>query len=79
VEPKIISVNIAMEMYQKYYEDTASTSPKTYFEKINALEYFKAVVGSLQALNHLKRVILIGLFINIFKINQRLIYLNIKV
>ena len=54
-EPKIISVNTAMEMYQKYYEDTASTSSKTYFEKINALEYFKAVVGSYTSIKSLKK------------------------
>mgnify|MGYP003455370381 FL=1 len=54
-EPKIISVNTAIEMYQKYYEDTASTSSKTYFEKINALEYFKAVVGSHTSVKSLKK------------------------
>lgn len=54
-EPKIISVNTAIEMYQKYYEDTASTSSKTYFEKINALEYFKAVVGSNTSVKALKK------------------------
>ena len=54
-EPKIISVNTAIEMYQKYYEDTASTSSKTYFEKINALEYFKAVVGSYTSVKALKK------------------------
>ena len=54
-EPKIISVNIAIEMYQKYYEDTASTSSKTYFEKLNALEYFKAVVGSHTSVKALKK------------------------
>lgn len=54
-EPKIISVNTAIEMYQKYYEDTASTSSKTYFEKINALEYFKAVVGSYTSVKSLKK------------------------
>ena len=54
-EPKIISVNTAIEMYQKYYEDTASTSSKTYFEKINALEYFKAVVGSNTSVKSLKK------------------------
>lgn len=54
-EPKIISVNTAIEMYQKYYEDTASTSSKTYFEKVNALEYFKAVVGSHTSVKSLKK------------------------
>ena len=54
-EPKIISVNTAIEMYQKYYEDTASTSSKTYFEKINALEYFRAVVGSHISVKALKK------------------------
>ncbi|WP_152059800.1 site-specific integrase [Aliarcobacter butzleri] len=54
-EPKIISVNTAIEIYQKYYEDTASTSSKTYFEKINALEYFKAVVGSNISVKSLKK------------------------
>jgi integrase len=54
-EPKIISVNTAIEMYQKYYEDTASTSSKTYFEKINALEYFKAVIGSQTSVKSLKK------------------------
>ena len=54
-EPKIISVNTAIEMYLKYYEDTASTSSKTYFEKINALEYFKAVVGSYTSVKSLKK------------------------
>ncbi len=38
-----------------YYEDTASTSSKTYFEKINALEYFKAVVGSHTSVKALKK------------------------
>jgi integrase len=54
-EPKIISVNTAIEMYQKYYEDTTSTSSKTYFEKINALEYFKAVLGSDISVKSLKK------------------------
>lgn len=54
-ESKVISVNTAIEMYQRYYEDTASTSSKTYFEKINALEYFKAVVGSHTSVKTLKK------------------------
>lgn len=54
-EPKIISVSTAIEMYQKYYEDTTSTSSKTYFEKINALEYFKAVIGSKISVKSLKK------------------------
>ncbi|MDK2080746.1 site-specific integrase [Aliarcobacter butzleri] len=54
-EPKIISVNTAIEIYQKYYEDTSSTSSKTYFEKINALEYFKSVVGSNISVKSLKK------------------------
>ncbi|MCT7572218.1 site-specific integrase [Aliarcobacter butzleri] len=54
-EPKMISVNTAIEMYQRYYEDTASTSSKTYFEKINVLEYFKAVVGSNTRVKSLKK------------------------
>lgn len=54
-EPKIISVNTAIEIYQKYYEDTSSTSSKTYFEKINSLEYFKAVVGSDISVKSLKK------------------------
>lgn len=54
-EPKVISLNVAIEMYQKYYEDTTTTSSKTYFEKINALEYFKAVVGSHTSVKLLKK------------------------
>ncbi|WP_323660203.1 site-specific integrase [Aliarcobacter butzleri] len=54
-EPKIISVNTAIEIYQKYYEDTSSTSSKTYFEKINALEYFKSVIGSNISVKSLKK------------------------
>ncbi len=54
-EPKIITINKAIEMYQKYYEDTSTTSSKTYFEKMNALEYFKTVVGSSTSVKALKK------------------------
>ena len=42
-------------MYQKYYEDTSTTSSKNYFEKMNALEYFKTVVGSSTSVKALKK------------------------
>ena len=54
-EPKIITINKAIEMYQKYYEDTSTTSSKNYFEKMNALEYFKTVVGSSTSVKALKK------------------------